>query len=152
MARIAGISSGNVSPKIVAFTDKRTGYKATDMYGMDRRSYPHNVLIVDVPSAGRVGLKHVVQAFATGADGVLFVEGEDSIMGMTKFREHVNNLRREVSDLLGVKPGRISTVSVTLPQYYKLDAFNTLGERIIKMGSLEPEVRAKAKEVAKQNA
>jgi coenzyme F420-reducing hydrogenase delta subunit len=122
------------------------------MYGMDRRSYPHNVLIVDVPSAGRVGLKHVVQAFATGADGVLFVEGEDSVMGMTKFREHVNSLRSEVSDLLGVKPGRISTVSVTLPQYYKLDAFNTLGERIIKMGPLEPEVRAKAKEVAKQNA
>jgi coenzyme F420-reducing hydrogenase delta subunit len=152
MARIAGISSGNVTPKIIAFADKRTAYKATDMYGMDRRSYPYNVLIVDVPSAGRIGLKHLVQAFATGADGVLFVEGEDSIMGMSKFREHVNNLRREATDMIGVKGGRISTVSVTLPQYYKLESFNTLGERIIKMGPLEPEVRAKAKEVLKQIA
>jgi heterodisulfide reductase subunit A len=152
MARIAGISSGKVTPKIIAFADRRTAYKATDMYGMDRRSYPHNVLIVDVPSAGRIRLKHLVQAFATGADGVLFVEGEDSVMGMSKFREHVNNLRREVVDMIGVKAGRISTVSVTLPQYYKLEAFNTLGERIIKMGPLEPEVRAKAKEVLKQIA
>jgi coenzyme F420-reducing hydrogenase delta subunit len=122
------------------------------MYGMDRRSYPPNVLIVEIPSAARVGLKHVVQAFAKGADGVLFVEGEDSVIGVEKFREHVNSLRREVSDLIGVKPGRISTVSVTLPQYYKLDAFNTLGERIIKMGSLEPEARAKAEEASKQFA
>ncbi|WXG46702.1 MAG: hydrogenase iron-sulfur subunit [Candidatus Atabeyarchaeum deiterrae] len=152
MARIAGISSGSVSPKLIAFTDRKTGYKATDMYGMDRRSYPHNVLIVDIPSAGRVGLRHLVQAFASGADGVLFVEGEDSIMGMSKFREHVNNLRRQAADLIGVKAGRISTVSVTLPQYYKLEAFNTLGERIIKMGPLEPEVRSKAKEVLKQIA
>ena len=152
MARIAGASSGNVSPKIITFTDKKTGYKATDMYGMDRRSYPPNVLILDVPSAGRIGLKHIVHAFASGADGVLFVEGEDSVLGMDRFRDHVNSLRHEVSDLIGVKPGRISTVSVTLPQYYKLDAFNTLGERIIKMGALEPEVRAKAKEVSKQLA
>jgi heterodisulfide reductase subunit A len=152
MAKIAGASNGDVSPKIITFTDKRTGYKATDMYGMDRRSYPPNVLIVEVPCAARVGLKHVIQAFALGADGVLFVEGEDSIIGMEKFRDHVNSLRREASDLIGVKPGRISTVSVTLPQYYKLDAFNTLGERIIKMGALEPEARAKAKEVSKQFA
>jgi heterodisulfide reductase subunit A len=151
-ARIHGISSGNVSPKLLAFTDKKTAYKATDMYGMDRRPYPHNVLIVDVPCAGRVGLKHLVQAFASGADGILFVEGEDSIMGMDKFREHVNSLRREAAKLIGVKAARISTVSVTLPQYYKLEAFNTLGERIVRMGPLEAEVRAKAKEVLKQFA
>jgi heterodisulfide reductase subunit A len=150
LARIDGISSGDVSPKLVAFTEKKTAYKATDMYGMDRRNYPPNILIVEVPSAGRIGLKHMIRAFASGADGILFVEGEDSVMGMDKFRQHVNDLRRKVSDLVGVKPARVSTVSVTLPQYYKLDAFNTLGERIIRLGPLEPEVRAKAKEVLKK--
>lgn len=147
-AMIRGAAEGTIKPKIIAFTEKTTAYKAADTYGMDRRKYPPNILIVEVPSAGRVGLRHVMEAFAAGADGILFVEGEDSIMGVKRLRQYVNELRQGVGKY-GVKRLRMMAATVTLPQYYKLNVFDTFASRIARIGSIKPEIRSKIKEALK---
>lgn len=148
LAEIAGVAQGYVKPKIVAFVEGTTAYRSVDMYGLDRRQYSPSILTVKVPSCGRLGVKHVAAAFANGADGVLFVEGEDSPLGVDGLRELVNKFRVELRRH-GVEAGRLMAVSVTLPQYYKLSAFDTFSSRIEKMKPLSDDVRRRLMEVYK---
>ena len=145
MAKIAGIAQGSLKPKIIAFAEKTTAYRAIDMYGLDRRQYSPSICIVEVPSCGRITIRHVAAAFAYGADGVLFIEGEDSPLGVDGLRDLVNKFRAELRKF-GVEAGRFMTLSITLPQYYKLSAFDTFANRIEKMRPISEEVKAKLKE------
>ncbi len=133
-------------PKIVAFIGGDTAYGSADLAGQTRESYSPNIKIIGVPSIGRVGLKHVLQAFADGADGVIFVEGDDSVFTEEKMREHVIQLKKELSKY-GVKSLRLLSIRTTLPQYNKiLNIFGTLDERISKLGPVSEETRSKIKE------
>jgi coenzyme F420-reducing hydrogenase delta subunit len=141
-----------VKPLIIAFTEKVVGYRAADMYGLDRRKYQPNIVIIEVPTTRRVGLKHVLQAFAAGADGVVFVEAEDNWYGLSKeeglkqFRNHVSQIQRELRKY-GIDTARTMAVAVTLPQYYKLEIFDTMVNRVKGARPITDEVRAKIKEV-----
>jgi len=96
-----------------------------------------------VPSTGRVGLKHVLHAFAHGADGIVFIEGDDSPFREEGVRDHVNQLKREVSKF-SVESLRLVSITTTLPQYDKVvNLFETLNERLSKMGRLPEEKRQK---------
>jgi len=91
-------------------------------------------------------LKHVMQAFASGADGVIFVEGDDSLFKEDNVRDHVNQLKKELSPY-GVEPLRLISITTTLPQYDKiLNIFETTNTRITKIGPVKEEVRSKIKE------
>jgi len=146
MAQIRGMCESRNSPKIVAFIGGDTAYGSADLAGQTRESYSPNIEIIGVPSVGRVGLKHVLQAFAYGADGVIFVEGDDSVLTEEKMREHVIQLKKELRNY-GVKSLRLLSIRTTLPEYNKiLNIFGTLDERIPKLGPVSEETRSKIKE------
>lgn len=146
MAQIRGVSEGDMHPKIVAFIEGNTAYGSADLAGQTRASYSPNVRIIGVPSIGRVGLSHVMQAFASGADGVVFVEGDGSVLKGDAVREHVMQLKKELG-AFGIKPLRLISIITTLPQYDKiLNIFETFDKRISRIGPVKAEMRSKIKE------
>jgi len=146
MAQIEGVSESGVSPKIIAFIGGATAYGSADLAGQTRSSYTPNVEIISVPSTGRVGLKHILHAFASGADGVIFVEGDDSVFKEDALREYVIQLKKELRDY-GIESLRLMSISTTLPQCDKIiNIFETTAARIQEMGSIKTEVRAMIKE------
>ena len=142
IAQIDAVSSqGESSPKIVAFIEKQTAYGAADLGGQNRRPYPTEVRLIGVPSAGRLGTKHLLHAFANGADGVLLIEGDDSLFKEGQLRARVIQMKKELSKA-GVESLRIQSIATTLPQYEKIFAlFDSFVERIKKMGPIKPEKR-----------
>ncbi len=147
IAQIQGTSEvGGERPRIIAFLEKTTAYGSADLAGQSRVGYTPNARIISVPSTGRVGLKHVLNAFAYGADGIVFIEGDDSPFREEGVRDHVNQLKREVGKF-GVESLRLVSITTTLPQYDKVvNLFETLNERLLKMGRLPEEKRQKIKE------
>jgi heterodisulfide reductase subunit A len=150
MAQIHGVMEGDSDkPKILAFLEKTTAYGSADLAGQTRIQYTPDVKIIPVPSTGRVGLKHVLHAFASGADGVIFIEGDDSPFRQEGIRDHVNNMKKDLSKL-GVESLRIVSITTTLPQYDKIiNLFQTFDERISKIGRITPEKRQKIAEKVK---
>ena len=142
IAQIDAVSSqGESSPKIVVFIEKKTAYGAADLGGQNRRSYPSEIRIIGVPSAGRLGTKHLLHAFANGADGVLLIEGDDSLFKEDKLRDRVIQMKKELAKA-GAESLRIQSITTTLPQYEKIFAlFDSFVERIKKMGPIKPEKR-----------
>jgi heterodisulfide reductase subunit A len=146
IAQIHGVCEGGKSPKIIAFIEGNTAYGSADLAGQTRESYSSNVRVISVPSTGRIGLKHLLHAFAAGADGVIFVEDHGGVFKEGVLREHVIQLKKELSKY-GIKSLRLISITTTLPEYHKiLNIFGTLDTRISKMGPLSDEVRSKIKE------
>jgi len=148
MAQIQGTcEEDGDKPRIIAFFEKTTAYGSADLAGQTRVSYTPNVKIIAVPSTGRVGLKHVLHAFASGADGVILIEGDDSPFRENQVREHVNYMKKELGKF-GVESLRVVSTTTTLPQYDKVvNLFQTFDKRISKMGRVSPEKRQKIAEV-----
>jgi heterodisulfide reductase subunit A len=144
LAQIHGTSEvGGDKPRIIAFLEKTTAYGSADLAGQSRIGYTPNVRIISVPSTGRVGLKHVLHAFASGADGLVFIEGDDSQFREEGVRDHVNQLKREVSKF-GVESLRLASITTTLPQYDRvINLFETLNDRLQKMSRLPEDKRQK---------
>ncbi|MFQ5836313.1 MAG: hydrogenase iron-sulfur subunit [Candidatus Bathyarchaeia archaeon] len=142
--QIRGISQkDSESPNIIAFLESKTAYASADFAGQSRQEYAPNVRVISVPSTGRVGLKHLLNAFASGCDGVILVEGEDSTFTREKLREHMVQLKKELREY-GVEPLRLVSTTITIPQYPKLvDTFGMFAERMSKIGRLHEEVRSK---------
>jgi heterodisulfide reductase subunit A len=144
MAQIKGTLEGeSESPKILAFLEKTTAYSSADLAGQTRVPYTPSVRIVSVPSTGRVGRKQVLQAFASGADGVILIEGDDSLFREDGIRDHVNIIKKDLGKF-GIESLRVVSTTTTLPQYDKVvNLFQTFTERITKMGRVTPEKRQK---------
>jgi len=126
--------------RIVAFVDKNVGYTGMDFLGLDRTNYPENIRIVAVPSTAILGLKHLLYAFAYGADGVLVIEGNEEI------NEHFTKKRmiefRQELAKYGVEGMRVRYSYVPLPVYKKAaELFTMFTERIKKFGPFPEEKR-----------
>lgn len=146
LAQIRGVSMGKESPQIIAFLEGTTAYASADLAGQTRLSYSPLVKIIRVPSTGRVGLRHLLAAFAAGADGVVFIEGDDSVFTEENLREHVIQLKKELRQY-GVKSLRLIHTTTTIPQYDKiLNIFETFIARISKIGPISKDVRSKIEE------
>lgn len=61
----------NYEPKIVAFFCNWCTYTAADLAGVSRLKYAPNVRVIRIMCSGRVDPQFILQAFASGADGVL---------------------------------------------------------------------------------
>ena len=120
MAQIRGIATSEIKePKIIAFIERKTAYASLDMAGQRRQSYESSVRIVPVPSCMRVGIKHLLNAFAYGADGIVFVEGSDSHFAGDKLRKHVINLKKKLRPYK-VNTMRLVSITTTIPEYNKI--------------------------------
>ncbi len=146
IAQIRGVSAGGRPPKIIAFLEKEIAYGSADLAGQSRASYSSNVEIISVPTTGRVGLKHLLHAFAAGADGVILIEDHGGVFREEALREHVTELKKELS-AYGIESLRLISYTTTLPEYNKvLNVFETFNARISKMGPVPREKRLKIQE------
>ncbi|RLI43200.1 disulfide reductase [Candidatus Bathyarchaeota archaeon] len=141
-ARLRGVLADKAPDevRIVAFVDNVVGYTDMDFLGLDRVNYPENVRIVAVPSTAILGLKHLLYAFAYGADGILVIEGQEEIdKEFTKKR--MIEMGRFLAEY-GIKSMRVRYSYVPLPVYKKAaDLFTRFTERIKKFGPLADEKR-----------
>ena len=149
IAEIEGVAGGTeTKPKIIAFAEATSAYTACDLVGLARGQYPTNVRVIKVPSVGRLHARHLLAAFAAGADGVVMIEGEGTVFGEERFRTHVNEIRKVAANR-GIQSLRVFATRTTIPQFAKLaSVFQTFTERIQKLGPLAPEARSKIKQVA----
>ena len=142
LARLRGVLADKAldEVRIVAFVDNGVGYTGMDFLGLDRVNYPENVRIVAVPSTAILGLKHLLYAFAYGADGILVIEGQEEIdKEFTKKR--MIEMGRFLAEY-GIKSMRVRYSYVPLPVYKKAaDLFTRFTERIKKFGPLADEKR-----------
>lgn len=148
IAQIQGISEeGEAMPKIIAFVEKRTAYGSADLGGQSRRSYPSEVRLVGVPSTGRLGIKHLLHAFAYGTDGIILVEGDDSLLKEEQLRERVIQMKKELGKF-GVESLRLQSITTTLPQYEKIfSLFDSFVDRIKKIGPVNRQKREELKKL-----
>ncbi len=147
IAQIRGVSAEEMKePKIIAFIERKTAYSSLDLAGTRRLGYVANIRPITVPSCMRIGMKHLINAFAYGADGVMFVEGDDSPFAGEKLLKHVNKLKRALQEY-GISPLRLQSMTTTIPQYDKtVKLFETVSSRITRLGKITAEERGKMKE------
>jgi len=146
IGQIRGVSQGETDElKILVFIERKTAYSALDLVGNKREIYKPNIRAILVPSCMRISTKHLLNAFAYGADGVLFIEGDDSPFAGTKL-QHVIRLKKELR-FHGINTMRLQSMATTIPQYYKvLDLFDTFNKRLAKLDKIPSEKRKKIKE------
>jgi len=139
---LADKTSGEI--RILAFVDKSVGYTGMDFLGLNRANYPENIRIVSVPSTAILGKKHILMAFAYGADGVLVIEGSEEID--EKFtKKRMVEMGKEIATL-GIEAMRLRYSYVPLPVYKKaIELFTMLTDRIKKFGPLAEEKRKNAR-------
>jgi len=131
--------------RIIAFVDKNVGYTGMDFLGLDRVNYPENIRIVATPSTAIIGLKHLLYAFALGADGILVIEGQQEIDEQFTKKRIIQNIR-SLSEF-DIKGMRVRYSYIPLPVYKKAaDLFTMFAERIRKFGPLSDEKRGRIKE------
>ncbi len=148
--QIRGASIGETKePKIIAFVERKTAYSSLDLAGTRRLNYASSIRPITVPSCMRIGIKHLLTAFAYGADGVVFVEGDDSLFAGEKLLQHVAELKKELQQY-GVSPMRLQSMTTTIPQYDKtVKLFDTVNARIARLGKITAEERAEIREKMK---
>jgi heterodisulfide reductase subunit A len=131
--------------RAVAFVDKNVGYTGMDFLGLDRTNYPESVRIISVPSTAILGLKHLLYAFALGADGVLVIEGSQEID--EKFtKKRMIDMGRELAQY-GIENMRVRYSYVPLPVYKKAaELFSMFTDRIKKFGPVAEEKRGNIKQ------
>ncbi|MEM3898768.1 MAG: 4Fe-4S binding protein, partial [Candidatus Bathyarchaeia archaeon] len=131
--------------RIVAFVDKNVGYTGMDFLGLDRANYPENIRIVAVPTTAILGKKHILTAFAHGADGVLVIEGSEEVD--EKFtKKRMIDMSKELA-AFGIETMRLRYSYVPLPVYKKAaELFTMFTDRIKKFGPLAEEKRKNVKE------
>jgi len=146
--QIKGVCEGEIAePKIIVFVEKTTAYASLDLAGTRRYSYISNVRPIPVPSCMRVGIKHVLTAFAFGADGVGLIEGDDSPFSGEKLRQYTTKLKDDLRRY-GVNPLRLQSTTTTVPQYDKtVDFLQTMNARISRLGKISQNEREKIKTV-----
>ena len=142
IAQIKGIVDGeDPTTKVIAFVQKATAYGSADLGGQNRRSYSPEIRIIRVPSIARLGVKHILHAFAAGADGIVFVEDDDSIFKEDMVRERVMLFKKELGKF-GIPPLRLQSTTTTLPQYEKtLTLFDDFVGRVKKMTPITQQKR-----------
>jgi len=131
--------------RVVAFVDKNVGYTGMDFLGLDRVNYPTDIRIVSIPSTAMLGLKHLLHAFALGADGVLVIEGQEDID--EKFtKKRMLEIGRPLKEF-GVESMRVRYSYVPLPVYRKAgELFTMFVDRIRKFGPISVERRNNIKQ------
>jgi heterodisulfide reductase subunit A len=131
--------------RVIAFVDKNVGYTGMDFLGLDRTNYPENIRIVPVPTTAILGLKHLLHAFAYGADGVLVIEGTQEID--EKFtKKTMIEMGRELAKY-GIENMRVRYSYVPLPVYKKAaELFTMFTDRIKKFGPFPEEKRSAVKQ------
>jgi len=146
MAEIEGVLTGSESEiKILAFVENEIAYTALDLTGVARLSYPSSIRVIPVPSTSRLKLKHILYAFAKGADGIMFLEAPEHEGPFGKAHsiaeERIENYRFDIEDY-DIDSVRIWFSKVYVPDWRKLvKVFETFDRMIKDEGPIDQETR-----------
>ncbi|MCW3982160.1 MAG: hydrogenase iron-sulfur subunit [Candidatus Bathyarchaeota archaeon] len=97
-------------PKIVGFLCNWCSYAGADLAGVSRVQYPPSLRIVRVMCSGRVDPVFILEAFRSGADGVLVAgchPGDCHYLSGNYKTENRVLLLKKVLGQLGLKPERL---------------------------------------------
>ena len=104
------MTESEFKPKIVGFLCNWCSYAGADLAGVSRIQYPPTLRIVRVMCSGRVDPVFILEAFKSGADGVLIAGCHPGdchyISGNYKTQHRVLMLKR-VLQQLGLEPERL---------------------------------------------
>jgi len=147
-AQIRGLLEGSEAEiRILAFAEESIVYTAADLAGLARLSYPSSIRIVPLPSMSRLKMRHVLEAFAHGADGVMMLEAPEKEGPYG--RAHVISEQRVEGYKYGIEDHGVDSLRVWysrvfVPDWRKLEKiFKTYDTLIRDEGPLEPETRKK---------
>ncbi|MFQ5836324.1 MAG: FAD-dependent oxidoreductase [Candidatus Bathyarchaeia archaeon] len=147
LAQIRGICEGGKPPIILAFLDSTIAYTAADLIGSNRIRYPSYVRIIQVPTTARIGVKHLLYAFAVGADGVFLGDCEKeagSLSEATEITEKRLDTFYEVLGQYGIEDIRIWFSPLFIPQFSKLaNMLKSFATDVEDLGPVKSEVRKK---------
>ncbi len=97
-------------PKIVGFLCNWCSYAGADLAGVSRIQYPPTLRIVRVMCSGRVDPVFILEAFRSGADGVLIAgchSGDCHYLSGNYKAQHRVLMLKKVLEHLGLKPERL---------------------------------------------
>jgi len=135
-------------PRIVAFFCNWCTYTAADLAGISRLKYAANVRVIRVMCSGRVDPQFVLDAFASGADGVLIGgchPGDCHYQeGNYKALRRVHLLKRVLRDL-GIEEARFRLEWISASEGDKVrTVVNEMVQQVRELGPMKVEVPREA--------
>ena len=130
-------------PRIVAFLCNWCSYTGADLAGTSRIPYQPNVRIIRVMCSARVDPAFVLQALATGADGVLvcgchpgdchYLEGNYKCLRRFELLKHM-------LEQFGIEPDRVRLEWISAAEGDRVrDVANEMVEQVRRLGPLHLE-------------
>ena len=127
--------------RVVNFVEGTIAYTGVDFLGLDRAKYPIEMRIIKVPSTAFISLRHLLYAFALGANGIVMLEGRHDIDERFT-RSRIDSLKSGL-DALGIDSMRLWYSLVELPAYKNIaEIFNLHINTVKELGPIEKEAEA----------
>ncbi|MDH4221139.1 MAG: hydrogenase iron-sulfur subunit [Candidatus Bathyarchaeota archaeon] len=125
-------------PKIVGFLCNWCSYAGADLAGVSRIQYPPNLRIIRVMCSGRVDPAFILEAFRSGADGVLIAgchPGDCHYIAGNYKAQRRGILLKKLLEQFGVEPQRLKIEFVSASEGAKFAAVvKEMVETIKKLG------------------
>jgi len=125
-------------PKIVGFLCNWCSYAGADLAGVSRIQYPPNLRIIRVMCSGRVDPAFVLEAFISGADGVLIAgchPGDCHYIAGNYKAQRRGILLKKLLEQFGLEPQRLRIEFVSASEGAKFAAVvKEMVEDIKKLG------------------
>ena len=125
-------------PKIVGFLCNWCSYAGADLAGVSRIQYPPNLRIIRVMCSGRVDPAFILEAFISGADGVLISgchPGDCHYIAGNYKAQRRGILLKKLLEQFGVEPQRLRIEFVSASEGAKFAAVvKEMVEDIKKLG------------------
>lgn len=141
---------------ILALICNECTYGAADLAGLNRLEYPTNVKIIRIPCTGRIDLIFILEAFASGADGVIvsgclkdqchYETGNQS--GGNYRAEQLVKFVQSIFQEIGINPARIEMhfLSASMAREW-VEVATEFTKRISQLGKLDEKIRKKIPEI-----
>lgn len=97
-------------PRIVAFACNWCSYAGADLAGVSRIQYPPSTRVIRVMCSGRISPMFILEAFRSGADGVLVTgchPGDCHYISGNEKAVHQVEVAQTLIELLGIEPRRL---------------------------------------------
>jgi len=125
-------------PKIVGFLCNWCSYAGADLAGVSRIQYPPNLRIIRVMCSGRIDPAFILEAFRSGADGVLISgchPGDCHYIAGNYKAQRRGILLKKLLEQFGVEPQRLRIEFVSASEGAKFAALvKEMVEDIKKLG------------------
>jgi F420-non-reducing hydrogenase iron-sulfur subunit len=135
-------------PKIVGFLCNWCSYAGADLAGVSRIQYPPNLRIIRVMCSGRIDPAFILEAFRSGADGVLLSgchPGDCHYIAGNYKAQRRGILLKKLLEQLGLEPQRLRIEFVSASEGAKFaTVVKEMVEDIKKLGPNPLKVQAEA--------